>query len=198
MLSPDISSRSANDHLVPEDWLLDTPAQRTWIRRSDFPLRHAVPGLVDVATANPSATPAGLQWRLAAIIYDLFPLAGIWFACGVIGVAVNGGVAPSPGSLGAWLQFILLFAASYAYFLLSWRRGGQTLGMRAWRLRVLDLQGRAPRDGALHLRFAVALLAWLPAGLGYLWSVFDPQRRAWHDIASHTVLVRMAAPAGTA
>ncbi len=145
-------------------------------------------------SANACATPAGLQWRLAAIIYDLFPLAGIWFACGVIGVALNGGAAPAPASLGAWLQLALLLGASYAYFLLSWGRGGQTLGMRAWRMRVLDEHGRAPPLGALHLRFLVAGLSWLPAGLGYLWSLFDPQRRTWHDMASRTVLVRMPLP----
>lgn len=142
-----------------------------------------------------SATPAGLHWRVAAIIYDLFPLVGIWFACGVIGVALNGAAAPVPGSLGAWLQLALLLAASYAYFLLSWRRGGQTLGMRAWRLKVLDTQGQAAQSRKLHLRFGAALLSWLPLGLGYLWSLIDPQRRTWHDLASGTVLVRIPPPA---
>lgn len=132
---------------------------------------------------------------MAAIIYDLLPLAGIWFACGVLGVALNGGKAPEPSSFGAWLQFVLLLGASYAYFLVSWRRGGQTLGMRAWRLRLLDTAGRAPGTAALSLRFALAPLSWLPAGLGFVWSLFDAERRCWHDIGSRTVLVRLPKPA---
>jgi len=142
---------------------------------------------------NQSASPAALHWRLAAIVYDAFPLLGIWFACGVLGVLLAGGRAPEPGTAGAWLQFALLLAATYGYFLLSWRRGGQTLGMRAWRLRLLDSAGRPAGIGALNRRFALALLSWLPAGLGYLWSLLDAERRTWHDLGSGTVLVRLPA-----
>lgn len=141
------------------------------------------------------ARPASLPWRLAAIVYDLFPLAGIWFACGLLGVALNGGQAAAPGSLGAWFQFGLMLGATWGYFLASWRRGGQTLGMRAWRLRLLDLQGNAPGWTALNLRFALALLSWAAAGLGFVWSLFDPERRTWHDLGSRTVLVRLPKPA---
>lgn len=137
------------------------------------------------------AEPANLAWRIAAIVYDLFPLVGIWFACGVLGVLLAGGQAPAPGSLGAWLQFGLLLGATWVYFLLSWRRGGQTLGMRAWRLRLLDEAGRSPDWRALNLRFALSLLSWAVLGLGFWWSLFHPERRAWHDIGSRTVLVRM-------
>jgi uncharacterized RDD family membrane protein YckC len=138
-----------------------------------------------------AAAPAALQWRVAAIVYDAFPLLGIWFACGVLGVLLAGGRAPEPGTPGAWIQFVLLLGATYAYFLLSWRRGGQTLGMRAWRLRLLDAQGKPADLRALNLRFGLALLSWLPAGLGYLWSLLDAERRTWHDLGSGTVLVRL-------
>lgn len=131
---------------------------------------------------------------MAAIIYDLFPLAGIWFACGVLGVALNGGKAPEPSSIGAWVQFALLLGASYAYFMISWRRGGQTLGMRAWRLRLVDSAGRPPKLSALSTRFALAPLSWLAAGLGMLWALVDAERRCWHDIGSGTLLVRLPKP----
>lgn len=142
-----------------------------------------------------AAAPAALPWRLAAIVYDLFPLVGIWFACGTLGVALNGARAPEPGSVGAALLFLLLLGATYAYLVLSWRRGGQTLGMRAWRLRLLDSSGQPPGWAALNLRFALGALSWAAFGLGFLWSLLHPERRTWHDLGSGTVLVRLPKPA---
>ncbi len=36
------------------------------------------------------------------------------------------------------------------------------------------------------LRFMVAIASWLCAGLGFFWSLFDKQKRTWHDIYSNT------------
>ena len=41
------------------------------------------------------------------------------------------------------------------------------------------------------VRFSVGIAAWLPAGMGYWWSVFDAERRSWTDRASHSRLVRV-------
>jgi uncharacterized RDD family membrane protein YckC len=38
-------------------------------------------------------------------------------------------------------------------------------------------------------RLAAAVLSWLPAGLGWLWCVFDREHRTWHDVLSHTRVV---------
>ena len=45
-----------------------------------------------------------------------------------------------PGTPAALMVFIALWAAIGAYAVVSWRRGGQTIGMRAWRLRVTGPQ----------------------------------------------------------
>ena len=76
-----------------------------------------------------------------------------------------------------------------AFHIGFWKHGGQTLGMRAWKIKGLREDG-APlsvRDAAV--RYLAAILSALPLGLGYLWSLFDPHRRAWHDRLSHTMLV---------
>ena len=75
--------------------------------------------------------------------------------------------------------------------MLSWRYGGQTLGMRPWRLKVLAADGRIAPPRTLALRYAVATLSLAAAGLGFLWSLVDRERRTWHDLASGTVLVRL-------
>ena len=86
---------------------------------------------------------------------------------------------------------LLLLAVSYAYFAFSWRRGGQTLGMKCWRIRVVDEHAGGPLTWRqTRVRFAVALLSWAPLGLGYWWALTGA-RRTWHDRASHSTLVRV-------
>lgn len=84
--------------------------------------------------------------------------------------------------------FATMWLLAGAYFVFSWRRGGQTVGMRPWRLRVVDEGGQAASVASLCVRYVVACLT--PV-LGLLWSVVDSQGRALYEIASHTRLVRM-------
>jgi uncharacterized RDD family membrane protein YckC len=83
-----------------------------------------------------------------------------------------------------------LAAAWFLYLGWCWRRGGMTVGMRAWRVRIETLQGEPPGWRACLVRFLVSLLSGATAGAGFLWSLFDRDRRCWHDIASGTRLLR--------
>lgn len=131
-------------------------------------------------------TPAGFLRRTAALIYDLFLLAAILFAAAIPPVLIFHGALDGLARLG--FQAYLL-AVSGAFFTLFWTRGGQTLGMRAWRLRVEDAGGHPPRSARAWLRFGVALASFGCAALGFLWMLVDPKRRTWHDIASGTRVV---------
>ena len=98
-------------------------------------------------------------------------------------------IAPfSPLQLLLWLA---CWIVTGLYATLSWRRGGQTLGMRPWRLRLVAVDGGIPGWKALWLRYAVGLLSLLAGGLGFWWAWFDPGRRTWHDRASGTRLLRV-------
>jgi uncharacterized RDD family membrane protein YckC len=142
----------------------------------------------------PPATPAPLHLRLAALVYDLFPLAALWMAtAGVFLLAAHGEVdaAHPPMAYRFGLRLALL-AVTAGYFVLSWSRGGQTIGMRAWRIRITALDGGAlPWPRAL-LRFIVALLSLGMVGIGFLWCLIDLKRRAWHDLAARSACVRVA------
>ena len=139
----------------------------------------------------PSAEPAHLGWRLLAMVYDLFPLMALWFATSAIVYFARGQVPVQPGSLAAWGLLALLWAVSGAYLVISWRRGGATIGMRPWRLKVLAADGHPAMLGALCVRYAVATLSLLVVGLGFAWALFDGERRCWHDMAAGTRFVRM-------
>jgi len=61
--------------------------------------------------------------------------------------------------------------------------------MASWRLRVEREDGNLLGWGDTLRRLGWSLLSLLPLGLGYLWIVFDPLRRAWHDRLSGTRVV---------
>jgi uncharacterized RDD family membrane protein YckC len=141
-----------------------------------------------------TSTPASLWLRVAAAIYDLFPLIGLWMLTAALALlAAHGSVDPAHPTL-AWrfgLRAALLVVTG-AYFAISWARGGQTIGMRAWRLRVVDVNGHALPWPRCVLRFLVACISLGAVALGFLWCLVDARKRAWHDVAAGSVLVQLA------
>jgi uncharacterized RDD family membrane protein YckC len=142
-------------------------------------------------TQAQTATPANLGWRLLAATYDLLPVLALWFAAAVVALAFTGGALDVRRFADKALVQSLLLVFTAAYFVVSWTRGGQTIGMKPWRLRVVRSDGTSPDLGRALVRFAVALLSVAPAGLGFWWALFDAQHRTWHDIAAGTLMVRV-------
>lgn len=132
----------------------------------------------------------GLLRRLAALVYDSLLLFALLFAATVPVLIVTGGqaVGPNETAYTAWL-----LAVSYVYLGWCWTRSGQTLGMRAWRMRVRTREGTRLRWRHALARFAAALVSIGAAGIGLLWVAFDRDRLSLHDRLSGTVL-EMVAP----
>jgi uncharacterized RDD family membrane protein YckC len=137
-----------------------------------------------------SALPAALGWRLMALTYDCLPMIPLLMITSAFFLWLNGGRTVEHQPVLAGLEFLTLWLLVGAYFVVSWRRGGQTVGMRPWRLKVVAADGRAASVRALCLRYAVA---WLTPVFGLLWALVDAEHRALHDIASGTLLVRLQA-----
>ena len=131
----------------------------------------------------------GLLRRLAAGCYDLLILVGVLMSTSFVVIAARGGAAVPAGN-PVFQGFLAAQVA--AYFIGFWARGGQTPGMRAWRLRVQTVQGDTPSLAVAATRFAAALLAVAPAGLGFLWMLVDADNRTWHDRLSGTWIVRLS------
>jgi len=142
--------------------------------------------LSDTLHGPRGAEPARLPRRLAALVYDLMLLGAVLFMLTLAVFLLRGGRAVPPGTL--WFQ-LCLAAAIVSFFTWFWVHGGQTLGMRAWRLRLVRADGGAVDWRSALVRFAAGVLAALPAGLGLWWAAFDRERRAWHDRLSGTRLV---------
>lgn len=143
-----------------------------------------------------SSTPASLWLRFAAAIYDLFPLLALWMLTAGVGLlAVHGEVDVAHPSLAYRLALrSALLAVTAGYFVVSWSRGGQTIGMRAWRLRVVAAHGGALPWPRATLRFAAGVVSLLALGAGFLWCLIDRDKRAWHDIVARSACVRIAKP----
>ena len=134
--------------------------------------------------AAPPVRP-GLARRLAALVYDALLLFAVLFAATAPVLLLTGGRAVGPNNL-AFTAYLL--AVSYAYLGWCWTKGGQTLGMRAWKMRVRTREGT--RLGWVRSlgRFAAALVSIGAAGAGLLWVAFDRDRMSLHDRLSGTVL----------
>lgn len=135
--------------------------------------------------------PAPLWRRLASAGYDALVLAAIWMVVAMADLFLRG-VAGVPGSVPGLRAELLL--AAVLFFGVSWTRGGQTLGMRAWRLQLRRADGRPLTWPVALARFAFAWLAWLPLGLGVLWCAIDARKRAWHDALTGTEVVLLPKP----
>ncbi len=140
-----------------------------------------------MTASQPSFEPASLLRRLAALSYDLLLLAALILCFTLLVVAVRLGEPVPPGSVWFPLSVAALVATFFCAF---WVHGGQTLGMRAWRIRVVRDDGGRLTWRSATARFAGALVAALPAGLGLWWSLLDDAGRAWHDRWTHTRVVR--------
>lgn len=143
--------------------------------------------------STPAYEPAAVWRRLAAFCYDLLLLAALVVCFTLVVLAVRRGAAVPPGS---WWFPASLLAIAMAFFCGFWTRGGQTVGMRAWRIRVVCDDGGALTWSRAAARFGAGLVSALPAGLGLWWSVFDRDKRGWHDRWTGTRVIR-APPLGT-
>ncbi len=142
------------------------------------------------ALSSPLALrPASLWRRLAALLYDSLLLLGVLFLATALLLPLTGGAA-----IPAYqpLFQVYLLCVSFGFFTYFWRRGGQTLGMQAWHIRLVNQAGGAISLRQALLRFSIAWLSAAALGLGFVWALFEPQRRTWHDLAAGTRVIRLS------
>ena len=124
----------------------------------------------------------GLPRRLASMAYEAILLFAVAFFAAWLFFFASG----TRDATSGWLRHALqLFIATVfaAYFLWCWLRGGQTLAMKAWGVRLVDV---TPRKALLRL-FLAALL--VPSAITFIWAFFDRDRQFLHDRLAGTRLV---------
>lgn len=131
--------------------------------------------------------------RMGAVLYDTM-LIGVTTAIigGILAtlIAHAAGIELHPGSRLSNLLFILDLVIAFLLFGWFWTHGGQTLGMRAWKIQVVTEDGSPFLWQHAFFRYVGALFSWLALGVGFWIALFDPQKLTWHDRFSRTRLVR--------
>lgn len=129
--------------------------------------------------------PAGLPRQLAAMLYDSLLIFAVLFFTVAIALIFNHGEAIESS---IWFSLFLLFIVMtyYAWF---WQKSGQTLGMSAWKIRIVTESGDRPGWSVCYRRLVCALLSMACLGLGYFWRLFKPY--TWHDRLSRTRIVKI-------
>ncbi len=143
--------------------------------------------------ATASTPRALIGWRLLALFYDLWPAAALWMSVAAVFLLANGNQPLAAFSAGQIALWSVCWLVTGAYAIMSWHRGGKTLGMRPWKLRLAGADGLRPSLRALSKRYAVGTVSLLLGGLGFWWAWLDRDRLTWHDRISGTRLVRETA-----
>lgn len=163
--------------------------------------------------ANPAPAP-GLARRMAAFLYEGLLLFGVLMLAGWL----YGGLTQQRHALeGRFGLQVFLFLVLGVYFVWFWTHGGQTVALKAWRLRITTARGGALTQGRALARYLAAWLWFLPslvaigvadlhsglaigttllAGvLAYaLLSLLHPQRQFLHDVLCGTRITDATAP----
>ena len=146
------------------------------------------------------------------MIYDAVLVLGVLFAVGYVVLASQQWSYPLSFAQRAALQ-TALFVAIGIYFVFCWTRTGQTLALKAWRLKVVDIRGWPPSRGRAVARYLLAWHLWLPGlataalmpntavssllalaggfALLLIPARIDDQRRLLHDRWTGTRIVRV-------
>jgi uncharacterized RDD family membrane protein YckC len=147
---------------------------------------------------------------MAAWLYEGVLLFGVVFMVGLIFKALTHEHGTQPAYRHPMQAFVFLAIA--IYFVWCWSRGlGQTLAMKTWRIRLVDVQGRRVGPVRAMWRYVLCWLWFLPPlaaaaafrqsaveaivlciGWILVWaltSCLQRQRQFWHDIWSGTRLI---------
>lgn len=159
----------------------------------------------NATTTQSAPVPVSLAsfWRkFAAWIYDLLGAFAVFILSLAIGYTIlslfsfiwveagqetNNSLNSSPlaTSLSNSPLWSLYIAASVQYYYVwCWVKGGQTVGMRTWRLKLCKPDGRLLTWKEAYLR---SLLSF--AGIAQLWGLFDRESRGWHDLACNSRVI---------
>ena len=122
-----------------------------------------------------------------AAVYDWLLVIALMMV-GSVPLVISRGDAIDAGHAGYRLAMVTV---SLVFFVGFWSRGGQTPGMKTWHIRLTRRDGESVRPMQAVLRYFCAVLSLLPAGLGFIWMVWDKDGLSWHDRWSGTTLTRV-------
>ena len=133
-----------------------------------------------------SENPASLFRRLAAAVYDIFLIFALLLLGTGVALLINKGQSFGTNHFLFTFYLISIVGFFYCWF---WTHGGQTLGMQAWKIKVVTNHLKPLTWAVAIKRFIVSVPSVCFFGLGYLISFFNKNKRSMHDFASGTRVI---------
>lgn len=142
-----------------------------------------------IPAAPPVVNSPGIGRRLAALLYEALLLIGVLGVLFVLPhVVLGAGWKIEASGAVKWLHVFLVLLV---YFIWQWRKSGQTLAMRTWKIKLVSATTGttiSPRQAAL--RYVLAWPSLLLCGLGLIWALVDRDRQFLHDRLAGTRLIQ--------
>jgi len=130
---------------------------------------------------------ASLSRRALALIYEALLLCAV-LAAALLPIVMLARTADA--IVARSLLQIYLVAVAATYFVWQWRRGGQTLPLKTWHMRVVTRAGSALNLRQAMSRFVFALAGCLLGGFGFLWALVDREGLFLHDRLAGTRIIK--------
>lgn len=138
---------------------------------------------------NNSIHPIGLLRRIVIMFYDSILLITLLFFASLPIVVPLEITIDHPYYFSYQIYMVLV---AFLFFGWCWTHGGQTLGAKTWKIRLVTYTGEKLTWKHAFLRYIGSILCWLTLGIGFLWCYTNKQRHAWNDMLSKTHLVRVS------
>jgi len=144
---------------------------------------------VRTVTASPVAWGAGSAGGTAPVEVGNFATFGERFAALLIDALVTGALLLAvliPASVIPFAGVLFIpIPFAYQWLGIAYNRG-QTVGRMAMRIRVTAPEGQLIGPGRAAARVAMSWVSNSALYIGYLWYLWDPEKRTWHDIVADT------------
>lgn len=163
--------------------------------------------------SDPGSHPTTLK-RLLVALYDSFLILATTFIATALTLPFTKGEISADKNIYMSLYLFMVIYVFYGWF---WTHGGQTLGMRAWKQRLVQLDGTTVTWQQAFIRvitglpawglFLIGLLLWsaperitlskslsvIPAWslalVGFIWVLLDTRSNNWRDKLSGTHII---------
>ena len=124
--------------------------------------------------------------RIAATVYDLFLLLGVWFLVGSIALGVKYLFIGEVSSLNPNFGMALVIFSTWIFYGYFWTHGGKTLGMAVWKFQIYSLDNKKINLKKISIRFFVNLITFLLGGLPLIFIYFSKNNLSLSDMLSKT------------
>tara|TARA_B100000029_G_scaffold501919_1_gene576276 strand:+ start:11 stop:421 length:411 start_codon:yes stop_codon:yes gene_type:complete len=125
--------------------------------------------------------------RILSLFYDSIIVIGLIFTFSLLLVVINGGAKETSSTINFLQRLIMILTGPIFYCYFWTKNDGQTLGMQAWKIKVLknDNTNLSINDSLKRCLLSFFLFP------GYLWIIFDKKKRSWADIVSDTKIIKV-------